>query len=50
MDFVPPDNQDEVRERLASLPEDNFENEYRIIRPDGEMRWLHARGGKVIDE
>ena len=26
-----------------------FESEYRIIRPDGDTRWVHARGRAVAD-
>ncbi|MDV7399211.1 PAS domain-containing protein, partial [Arthrospira platensis SPKY1] len=28
----------------------NFDIEYRILRPDGSVRWIHARGSKVYDE
>jgi len=27
-----------------------FEFEYRILRPDGEVRWIHVRGYPVADE
>ena len=28
----------------------NFEHEYRIIRPDGTMRWIRDRGFPILDE
>jgi PAS domain S-box-containing protein len=27
-----------------------FESEYRVVRPGGETRWVHARGRAVVDE
>ncbi|HEV8256768.1 MAG TPA: PAS domain S-box protein, partial [Casimicrobiaceae bacterium] len=27
-----------------------FDYEFRIIRPDGEMRWIHVRGFPVLDD
>jgi PAS domain S-box-containing protein len=27
----------------------DFESEYRIVRPDGETRWVHARGRAIAD-
>ena len=27
-----------------------YDHEYRIVRPNGEMRWVHGRGEVVIDE
>ncbi len=26
----------------------NFDAEYRIVRPDGEIRWIHDRGRRVV--
>lgn len=28
----------------------SFDTEYRIVRPDGEIRWIHDRGRKVISD
>ncbi len=47
---VHPDDRDRVRERFVELPEKKFDDEYRIIRPDGEIRWLHTQGRKVHDK
>jgi C4-dicarboxylate-specific signal transduction histidine kinase len=35
---------------LAGENEDRFDIEYRIIRPDGGTRWIHARGTLIRDE
>ncbi|SHG06105.1 PAS domain S-box-containing protein [Fodinibius roseus] len=50
MDAVHPDDRDRVQERFAGLREQEYDDEYRIIRPDGEIRWLHAQGSIVHDK
>jgi PAS domain S-box-containing protein len=35
---------------LAGEDEDRYDIEYRIIRQDGGMRWIHARGTLIRDE
>jgi C4-dicarboxylate-specific signal transduction histidine kinase len=35
---------------LAGEDEDRYDIEYRIIRPDGGTRWIHARGTLIRDE
>jgi PAS domain S-box-containing protein len=35
---------------LAGENEDRYDIEYRIIRPDGGTRWIHARGTLIRDE
>lgn len=50
LDFIHPEDRDRVREEVTGLPENDFDDEFRIIRPDGEVRWLHARSSNVIDE
>jgi len=35
--------------KLAGLDATGFDYEYRILRPDGEVRWIHARGFPVFD-
>jgi len=49
--FIHPDDWDVVREpyRLG-FPEDSVSLEHRIIRPDGEVRWIHALGKAQRDE
>ncbi|WP_123537480.1 PAS domain S-box protein [Halosimplex salinum] len=50
LDAVHPDDRERVRERFTALPERDFDEEFRIRRPDGEVRWVHARGTRVFDE
>jgi PAS domain S-box-containing protein len=42
----------EVALRAAELTNESggFEFEYRIVRPDGEERWIHSRGRALRDE
>jgi len=35
---------------LAGEDEDRYDVEYRIMRPDGVTRWIHARGALIRDE
>ena len=46
-----PDDASRVRQELATAIEQNteFSNEFRIIRADGELRWLAARGKMICD-
>jgi PAS domain S-box-containing protein len=37
-----------ARETLLDAANDRQENEYRIIRPDGEVRWLENRARRVL--
>jgi diguanylate cyclase (GGDEF)-like protein/PAS domain S-box-containing protein len=36
--------------KRAGSSEAGFENEFRIVRPDGEIRWIHVRGFPIMDE
>jgi PAS domain S-box-containing protein len=37
-----------ARERLLESPEDNNEQQYRVIHPNGEVRWLVNRARRVL--
>lgn len=51
LDTLHPDDRQRVRTTaLMSLDEDIVENEYRIIRPDGSIRWIRDRGFALRDE
>jgi PAS domain S-box-containing protein len=41
---VHPEDRPMMIDLLSSVPEKDFEVEYRIVRPDGEVRWLRTRG------
>ncbi len=47
--LVHPENREAVRElSVAALARgEDFELEYRIVRPDGSVRWLSSRGGPL---
>ena len=51
LDAVHPDDREELLANLAAnevgLP---YSTEYRIIRPDGEVRWISDRGFPVFDQ
>jgi len=39
-----------MKERFQVLPKESFSEEFRIVRPDGEIRWLHCQGFPVLDD
>ena len=45
-----PEDDDRVRRRFLGLEEVGFEEEFRYLRPDGEVIWLRARAFPVRDE
>ncbi|MDB9524880.1 PAS domain-containing protein [Oscillatoria sp. CS-180] len=52
LDTVHPDDRDNVLAGLSNTPQKDvaIEKEYRIVRPDGEVRWIRDRGFAVTDE
>lgn len=48
IDSVHPEDRDEVIKNFAASY-DGFDMEYRIIRPDGEVRWVWARSFPIRD-
>lgn len=50
-DFTVPEDRDRVLAAFATLKEDarSIDIEYRIVRPQGEIRWVHVRGFQVRD-
>jgi PAS domain S-box-containing protein len=49
LDAVHRDDRDRVRTAFSELPDDDFDEEFRIHQPDGELRWVHARGTRIYD-
>jgi diguanylate cyclase (GGDEF)-like protein/PAS domain S-box-containing protein len=49
-DSIHPDDLDHAFTKLKEGRNTGFDFEYRIVRPDGEMRWIHVRGFPVLDE
>ena len=50
-DYIHPDDRERVLLAFAGLVGDarSLEMEYRIVRPDGEVRWVHVRGFQIVD-
>jgi PAS domain S-box-containing protein len=50
-DYILPEDRARVRDAYAALTGDgpSVDIEYRVVRPDGEIRWVRARGFKVRD-
>jgi two-component system sensor histidine kinase/response regulator len=48
-DFIVPEDRERVQKVFAGLTgeERSIDTEYRIMRPDGEIRWVQARGFQV---
>jgi len=47
MDAIHPQDCARVSEAVARQTERNYDEEYRIIRPDGKIRWIHDRAFPV---
>ncbi|MFB6205716.1 MAG: PAS domain S-box protein [Haloglomus sp.] len=58
IDAVHPDDREGYRADLEAMladiaagdPDDRYEFDFRIQRPDGEVRWLEATGYPILDE
>jgi PAS domain S-box-containing protein len=50
-EIIHPDDRDEHRSRIVAAAEagEDFHNEMRVVRLDGEERWLEVRGRTVLD-
>jgi len=46
-----PEDRDAVRQTLGKAPsgEGGYETEYRVVLPDGRMRWIASRGRVDFD-
>ncbi|WP_306058522.1 PAS domain S-box protein [Natronococcus wangiae] len=50
LDGVHPDDRERVREALSDQLEGEYDEEYRVVRPDGEVRWVRDRAVPIRDE
>lgn len=51
LEAVHPEDRERLRQSAQSSQQvGTFDDEYRIIRPDGGLRWIHARGFPVHNE
>jgi PAS domain S-box-containing protein len=49
LESIHPDDREQMRSVMERCLADGFsDEEYRIIRPDGSMRWIHDRGFVVL--
>jgi two-component system, cell cycle sensor histidine kinase and response regulator CckA len=46
---IHPDDHDRVAEARQRRPEE-YDVEYRVVRPDGTIRWVHDRGFPIYDD
>jgi PAS domain S-box-containing protein len=50
-DAIHPEDRERVRQKyLARAGEGDYDETYRVVRPDGSMVWVHDRGFPVCDE
>jgi PAS domain S-box-containing protein len=50
LDTVHPEDRSRMEVALERQSREKYEQEYRIVRPDGEVRWIRDRGFHVLDE
>ena len=50
LDAIHPDDRDRAEEAYFPAAVTSYNEVYRIIRPDGSLRWIHHRGFPIEDE
>jgi PAS domain S-box-containing protein len=50
IDAIHPDDRDRAQDAYFPAAVTSYNEVYRIIRPDGSMRWIHHRGFPIEDE
>lgn len=51
LDYVHPEDREGVGTNLAQRQaEGNYDEEYRVVRPDGTIRWIHDRAFPITDD
>lgn len=50
LESIHPDDRQRVTAALASLSTEGYAETYRIVRPDGSLRWIRDRAFPVTDE
>jgi diguanylate cyclase (GGDEF)-like protein/PAS domain S-box-containing protein len=50
MEAIHPDDRDYVLTKYCEGRNTGFDYEFRIVRGDGEMRWIHARGFPILND
>ena len=49
LEIIHPEDMDRVKQARRFHPKESFEIEYRIVRPDGLIRWIRARNFPIFD-
>jgi PAS domain S-box-containing protein len=49
IDGVHPDDRKRVRDAIVERAREGYDVEYRVVRPDGDQRWVWSRGFPVRD-
>jgi diguanylate cyclase (GGDEF)-like protein/PAS domain S-box-containing protein len=47
---IHPDDRQRAYQEFSASQNTGFDYEFRIVRPDGEIRWLHVRGFPILDD
>ena len=50
LETIHPDDLPAVKKALTGRDRGFFDGEYRVVRPDGSVRWIHDRSSPVLDE
>lgn len=50
LEHVHPEDRDSVRQGLPTRGEGMYDEEYRVVRPDGETRWVRDRAFPITDD
>lgn len=50
LDAIHPDDRDRVKEALDEQWTGDYDEEYRILLPDGNIRWIHDQAVPVTDD
>jgi PAS domain S-box-containing protein len=50
LEIVHPDDRERLEEKITSIPENDYQLQYRIKRLDGAVRWIQTRAFVVRDE
>ena len=50
VESVHPDDQEALKAALRKQQQGTYDEEYRIIRSDGDIRWIHDRAVPICDE
>ncbi|WP_435102664.1 PAS domain S-box protein [Halarchaeum sp. P4] len=50
VETVHPEDRERVREAYSRLPEESYDEVFRIQHPEKGTRWVHARAGPVVNE